>query len=106
MTKDYYIFGHISNFYLVIKFQNCGSEHNHGLLWIKDAPMYGVHTNEEIEQFVDMYISCDISCTNSLHNAQKINTCIHVRRKNNVGCKWDNINCTHLLLRLLLEKYF
>jgi hypothetical protein len=49
MTKDYYIFGQISNFYLVIKFQNCGSEHNHGLLWIKYAPMYGVHTNEEIE---------------------------------------------------------
>jgi len=23
--------------------------------------MYGVHTNEEIELFVDMYISCDVS---------------------------------------------
>jgi hypothetical protein len=72
MTKKYYIFGHISNFHLVIKFKNCGNEHNHGLLSIKDAPMYGVYTNEEIEQFVNMYISCDVSLLpNSLHNAQK-----------------------------------
>jgi hypothetical protein len=72
MTKDYYIFGHISDFYLVIKFQNCRSEHNDGLLQIKNAPIYGVHKNEEIEQFVNMYISCDVSLLpNSLHNAQK-----------------------------------
>jgi hypothetical protein len=49
MTKDHYSFGHISNFYFVIELQNYGNEHNHGILWIKDAPMYGVHTNEEIE---------------------------------------------------------
>jgi hypothetical protein len=29
-----------------MEFQNCGSEHDHGILWIKNAPMYGVHTNE------------------------------------------------------------
>jgi hypothetical protein len=44
--------------FFVIKFQNCGSEHDHGLLWIKDAPIYGINTNEEIENFVDKYISC------------------------------------------------
>jgi hypothetical protein len=49
MTKDHYSFGHISNFYFVTKFQNHGNEHNQGLLWIKDALMYGMHTNEEIE---------------------------------------------------------
>jgi hypothetical protein len=44
----------------VIEFQNRGSKHDHGLLWIKNAPMYGMHTNEEIERFVNMYISCDV----------------------------------------------
>jgi hypothetical protein len=34
--------------------------------------MYGVHTNEEIEQFVDMYIFCNISLLpNPLQNAQQ-----------------------------------
>ncbi len=34
---DYSIFGKINLFYFVIEFQNKGSEHDHGLLWIKDA---------------------------------------------------------------------
>jgi hypothetical protein len=34
--------------------------------------MYGVHTNEEIEQFVNMYISYDVSLLpNPLKNAQQ-----------------------------------
>jgi len=46
MTKNHYFFWHVSNFYDT-KFQNHGSEHDHGLLSIKDAYMYGVHTNEK-----------------------------------------------------------
>jgi hypothetical protein len=34
--------------------------------------MYGVHTNEKIEQFIDMYISYDVSLlSNPLQNAQQ-----------------------------------
>jgi hypothetical protein len=49
MIKDHYLLKHISDFYFVNKFQNCGRKHEHGLLWIKDVPMYGMHTNDEIE---------------------------------------------------------
>jgi hypothetical protein len=66
------LFGYISDFFFITEFQNCENEHDHGLLWIKNAPMYGVHTNEEIEKFVDMYISCDVSLLpNPLQNAQQ-----------------------------------
>jgi hypothetical protein len=36
---------------------------------VKNAPMYGVHTNEKIEKFVNMYISCKpiTKCTTSTH---------------------------------------
>jgi hypothetical protein len=44
--------------------------------------MYRVHTNEEIEKFVNMYIFCDISLvSNPLQNAQQHNTLVHVRKK-------------------------
>jgi hypothetical protein len=34
--------------------------------------MYGMHTIEEIERFVNMYISCDVSfLPNPLKNAQQ-----------------------------------
>jgi hypothetical protein len=62
---------YIFYFIFVAEFQNHGNEHDHGFLWIKNAPMYGVHTNEKIEQFINTYISCDISLLpNPLQNAQ------------------------------------
>ena len=54
------IFGKILDYYFVTEFQNRGSEHDHGLLWIQDAPIYGKNNNLEIENFVDRYITCDM----------------------------------------------
>jgi hypothetical protein len=46
------------------------SECDNGLLWIKKAIMNGMHTNEKNEQFVNIYISCDVSfLSNPLQNA-------------------------------------
>jgi hypothetical protein len=72
MTKDHYLFGHIFYFIFVSEFQNHESEHDHEFLWIKYAPMYRVHTNEKIEWFLNMYISCDVLLLlpNPLQNAQ------------------------------------
>jgi hypothetical protein len=75
LAKDHYLFEciYVYIFSFVTKFQNYGSEHEHGTLWIKKTPMYRVHTNEKIEQFVDMmYISCDVLLLpNPLQNAQQ-----------------------------------
>ncbi len=71
--------------FFVTKFQNRGSEHDHGLLWIKNAPMYGVHTNEKIERFVEMYISYDASLLpNPLQNAQQHQHTRTCKKKNHV----------------------
>ncbi len=45
-NKEPSIFKQVYDFFFVTKFQNHGSEHDHGLLWIKDAPIYGINTNE------------------------------------------------------------
>jgi hypothetical protein len=50
--------------------------------------MYGIHINEEIEKFVDMYISCDVSLLpNPLQNAQHqhTRTC---KKRNHVVCRF------------------
>ncbi len=52
--------GHIYYYFFIIEFQNRENKCDHGLLLIKNAPMYGAHPNEEIEPFVNMYISCDV----------------------------------------------
>ncbi len=58
--KFIFFFGIFLNFCFVIEFQNRGNKHDHGLLWIIYAPMYGVHTNEEIEWFI-VHIFYDVS---------------------------------------------
>jgi hypothetical protein len=52
-------FGKISDYVFVTEFQNRGSEHDHALLWIEGAPIYGADNNSQIEQFVDKYITCN-----------------------------------------------
>jgi len=47
IAKDHFLGGFF--FFFITEFQDCGSEHDHGLLWIKNAPIYGMHTNEKIE---------------------------------------------------------
>jgi len=72
--------------FLVIEFQNCGNKHDHGSLLIKNALMYEVHTNEEIEQFVDMFLFiCDVSLlSNPLQNAQQHQHTRTCKKKNHV----------------------
>ena len=41
-----------------IEFQARGSPHAHTILWIKDAPKLGVHSDEDVCNFIDQYISC------------------------------------------------
>ncbi len=48
-NKDRSIFKQVCDFFFVIKFQNRGNEHENGLLWIKNAPIYGINTNIKIE---------------------------------------------------------
>jgi hypothetical protein len=53
------IFGPLLDFFLVTKFQNRGSEHDHRIVWAANAPTYGSEFNKIIDFFVDKYITCD-----------------------------------------------
>ncbi len=57
--KEDTIFGPLLDFFFVIIFQNHGSKHDHGLLWVVNASTYVFDFNKIIENFVDKYIICD-----------------------------------------------
>jgi hypothetical protein len=59
ICHDETFFGKISDYFFVTEFQNRGNEHDHALLWIEGAPVYGADNNSQIEQFVDKYITCN-----------------------------------------------
>jgi hypothetical protein len=85
--KDNSIFEHLLDFFFVTEFQSHGNQCDHGLLWVANAPIYGLDSNNAIENFEDKYISCDNNkLAPNLHEAQKHchkKTC---RKKNRVIC--------------------
>ena len=55
--------GDIIDFFIRTEFQHRGSPHIHGLLWVKNAPVYDSEKEEsakEVSTFVDKYISCHV----------------------------------------------
>ena len=61
ISQEETLFGKIADFYFVTKFQNRGAEHEHGFLWVENAPIYGINSNSDIENFVKKYLTCNIS---------------------------------------------
>jgi hypothetical protein len=83
------IFGaFILDFFFVTKFQKHGSQHDHGLLWVTNAPLYGLDSNNAIENFVKKYISCgNNKLTPNLHEAQTHRYKKTCRKKNQAICQ-------------------
>jgi hypothetical protein len=44
--KDDMIFGPLLDYFFTTKFQDCGSEYNHGLSWVANAPTYGLDSKK------------------------------------------------------------
>ena len=49
--------GEITDYFYRVEFQQRGSPHIHGLLWIKNAPQYEKDPNEKVVTFVDKFIT-------------------------------------------------
>jgi hypothetical protein len=88
--KNNSIFGHLFYFFFVTEVQSRGSQHDHGLSWVANAPIYGLDSNNVIENFVDKYISCD---NNKLPpNLREVQTHCHKKtctKKNQVICQFN-----------------
>ena len=52
--------GEIVDYGIRIEFQARGSPHAHCVIWVKDAPKYGIDSDEEVCAFIDKYITCAI----------------------------------------------
>ena len=48
---DNSLFENVIDYFFVTKFQNRGNQHDHFLIWVKSAPIYGKETTRNIEAF-------------------------------------------------------
>ena len=52
--------GELVDYAIRIEFQARGSLHAHTILWIKDAPKFGIDSDQEVCNFIDHYVQCGI----------------------------------------------
>uniref|UniRef100_A0A8C4ZZC5 ATP-dependent DNA helicase n=1 Tax=Gadus morhua TaxID=8049 RepID=A0A8C4ZZC5_GADMO len=60
--------GKVIDTFFRVEFQQRGSPHTHCLFWVENAPKIGKNTDQEVTQFIDKYISCELPpATDALH---------------------------------------
>ncbi len=42
------LFAEINDYFFIIEFQSTSLAHDHGMVWSKNAPRFGISTNEKI----------------------------------------------------------
>ena len=52
--------GEIADYAIRIEFQARGSPHAHCVIWVKDAPEYGVDHDSQVCDFIDQCVSCKL----------------------------------------------
>ena len=57
--------GKKADWFYRVEYQQRASPHSHMLIWLEDAPVFGVDDDDEIESFIDKIISCEKPANNS-----------------------------------------
>lgn len=82
--------GKILDYFYRVEFQQRGSPHIHMLVWIENAPKYGINSNQEISDFVDKHSICQKN--DEIPNLINIQTHRHAktcRRKGKKICRFN-----------------
>jgi hypothetical protein len=53
--------GKVNDYFYRVEFQQRGSPHIHILIWVEDAPKYKENPNEDIVEYIDKHVSCNLS---------------------------------------------
>ena len=64
--------GKIIDYFYHVEFQQRGAPHIHCLFWIENAPKLDTNTDEEVCQFVDKHICCQLPNANDDQNMNEI----------------------------------
>jgi hypothetical protein len=89
LQKESSIIGEVVDFFFVTEFQHRGSEHEHALIWIKNAPNFKTHSAKDIEQFMEKYITTNKALLpTELQQAQTHKHSRTCRKKGHAICRF------------------
>lgn len=84
--------GKIKDYFHRVEFQQRGSPHIHSLFWIENAPIIDKNTDEEVVEFIDKYVTCELQSQDE--NLLEIVTSVQQHSKRNSRtCRKKNTTC-------------
>ncbi|XP_073681626.1 uncharacterized protein [Garra rufa] len=84
--------GKIKDYFYRVEFQQRGSPHIHCLFWIENAPLIDKNTDEEVIQFIDKYVTCELpSSDDSLLDI--VTSVQQHSKRHSKSCKKKNTVC-------------
>ena len=87
--------GEVEDFYYRTEFQQRGWPHIHMVAWVKDAPNINDNSEDEITEFVDKYITCEMP-PESDAELREIVTSVQVHTKNHTkSCRKTKKVCRY-----------
>ncbi|MCO5600782.1 hypothetical protein L7F22_054897 [Adiantum nelumboides] len=110
LKRDKSILGYLLEYFFVTEFQNRGSQHDYGLLWVKEAPVFGVVSASEIEEFMDKHITTNKALLHddyvNLQTHRHRNTCTKKKAKFRTVqlTNLDTLICTHFHSNFIGER--
>lgn len=101
LNKQLNPLGNILDYKYRIEFQQRGSPHVHMVDWAKNAPSIDKNTEEEVQQFIDQYITCELPedddyLYNLVSSVQK--------HTHSTACRKHGQTCLFLFPRLPLKQ--
>ncbi|XP_053178284.1 uncharacterized protein LOC128361756 [Scomber japonicus] len=84
--------GKIIDYFYRVEFQQRGSPHTHCLFWVENAPKIGSNTDQEVIDFIDKYVTCELPPENDDMHEVVSNVQMH-SKKHSKSCKKKRTTC-------------
>ena len=65
--------GKIEDWFYRVEYQQRGSPHIHMLIWLENAPVFGVDKDDDVTSFIDKIITCHLPLNNELELLNLVN---------------------------------
>nr|XP_057908359.1 uncharacterized protein LOC131104820 [Doryrhamphus excisus] len=84
--------GKVVDYFYRVEFQQRGSPHVHCLFWVDKAPKIDVNTDEEVTDFIDRYVTCELQTQDEVLSDTVSSVQQHSKRHSKT-CKKKNTTC-------------
>nr|XP_057903045.1 uncharacterized protein LOC131101719 [Doryrhamphus excisus] len=85
--------GKVVDYFYRVEFQQRGSPHVHCLFWVENAPRIDVNSDEEVANFIDRYVTCELQTQDEGLTETTVSSVQQHSKRHSKTCKKKNTVC-------------